>query len=187
MTASDDTRLPVLIAQCKRKDERAQRELFAIAYPAAMGVCRRYAPSRDEAHSILNEGFLKVFTHLDQYDDGLHFLAWVKKIMVHTAIDHYRRQKRYALKHPEIPDHWNEPFEESILDQLSTDELLDMIGQLSPAYRMVFSLYAVEGYTHKEIAEKLGITEGTSKSNLAKAKQKLQQAIQNRRRKEVKP
>ncbi|EIM73362.1 RNA polymerase, sigma-24 subunit, ecf subfamily protein [Nitritalea halalkaliphila LW7] len=78
MTASD-TRLPALIAQCKRKDERAQRELFAFAYPAAMGVCRRYAPSREEAHSILNEGFLKVFTQLDKYKEELSFLAWVKK------------------------------------------------------------------------------------------------------------
>ncbi|EIM73363.1 ECF subfamily RNA polymerase sigma-24 subunit [Nitritalea halalkaliphila LW7] len=107
--------------------------------------------------------------------------------MVHTAIDHFRRQKRYAVKHPEIPENWEEPFEDSIVDQLSADELLEMIGMLSPAYRMVFSLYAVEGYTHKEIAEQLGITEGTSKSNLAKAKIKLQQAIQSRLKEKVKP
>lgn len=178
MNLPDSKELQDVIKRCRKGERKAQQQLFTMAYPLAMSVCRRYARDLDEAKSVLNEGMLKVYKQLDLYSPHLSFGGWVRKIMVNTSIDHFRKSKRHQDR---FMDSEGEDgffaYNEDIIDKISADELLQLVQQLPPAYRMVFSLYAVEEYTHKEIAEHLGISEGTSKSNYAKAKAKLQKAI----------
>jgi RNA polymerase sigma-70 factor (ECF subfamily) len=125
---------------------------------------------------IINDGFLKIFTNLSKYDTTQPFKAWLRTIMVNTAIDYYRSNQKYHLQitvdEIEITD-----FDDDIISQLSVEEIMGLVRKLSPTYRMVFILYVVEGYKHREIAERLGIQEGTSKSNLQDARIKLQEMI----------
>jgi RNA polymerase sigma-70 factor, ECF subfamily len=163
---------------CLKGDRRSQQKLFSICYPLAMNVCRRYVQDLDEAKSLVNEGMLKVFQQLDKYSPDLSFGGWLRRVMVNTAIDHYRKIKSYQDRFRDLEEQeYLSPCKDDILDRISAEELLQLVQQLPPAYRMVFSLYAVEEYTHKEIAGQLGISEGTSKSNYAKAKAKLQKAL----------
>lgn len=137
-----------------------------------MGICLRYARDRDEANDILNEGFFKVLTNLGRYDQQKPFLPWLARIMTNTAIDHYRSQ----VRHPAMDDiaemdiHGENPVIDS---KLNYDDLIRLVQALPPGYRAVFNLYAIDGYSHEEIGVKLGISAGTSKSNLFKARQKL--------------
>jgi RNA polymerase sigma-70 factor (ECF subfamily) len=149
-----------------------------------MSVCLRYLRDREQAMEAVNDGFLKVFRDASRFDAHLHldvagsFRAWLRKIMVHTAIDHFRIAEKHAFHQPlaEVailhPDPGN-----SVLDMLAFDELLKLIHQLPPAYRAVFNLYAIDGFTHEEIAEQLGISAGTSKSNLSKARTHLKHLL----------
>jgi len=144
----------------------------------AISVSKRYTRDLDEAQSVVNEGMLKVFRQLDQYSPELSFGGWIRRIMVNASIDHYRRLKRYQDRYTDYEGEESTMiFDEGILEKISADEILTLVQELPPAYRMVFSLYAVEGYNHREIAEELGISEGTSKSNYSKAKAKLQKAL----------
>lgn len=147
-------------------------------YRRMMAVCMRYASTYEEAADILNEGFMKVFSNLHHYQPTHPLAAWIKRIMVNTAIDHYRRQRK-TLPHLDIDEAYaaTDPNAETAIDQLSAAEIMALVQQLSPAYRTVFNLYVLEGYAHREIADMLGINEGTSKSNLAKAKARLQQLV----------
>lgn len=178
MNLPDSKELQDLIKGCRKNDRKAQERLFKMSYPLALTVCRRYTRDLEEAQSVVNEGMLKVFRELDQYSPELSFGGWVRRIMVNTSIDHFRRNKRHLDRYSELD--YEVPlnhFEEDILDKISAEEILTLVRELPPAYQMVFSLYAVEGYTHREIAEKLGISEGTSKSNYSKARAKMQKAI----------
>jgi len=142
-----------------------------------MGICLRYARDRDEAVEILNDGFYKVLTRLDRYDPAKPFLPWLSRIMTNTAIDHYRSE----LKHPITSDLTElevQGKEDDIQSKLNYDDLIKLIQTLPPGYRAVFNLFAVDGYTHEEIAEQLGISVGTSKSNLFKARQKLKSMLE---------
>lgn len=169
-----------LISLCQKGHRKAQERLFKLAYPLAISVSKRYSRDLDEARSVVNEGMLKVFKQLDQYSPELSFGGWIRRIMVNASIDHYRRVKRYQDRYTDYEGEASSmAFDEEILEKISADEILDLVRELSPAYRMVFSLYAIEGYNHREIAEELGISEGTSKSNYSKAKAKLQQALAN--------
>ena len=129
----------------------------------------------EEAKEILNDGFIKVFQHIKRfkYNPKQPFKAWLRRILINAAIDHFRQQKKhyYHTDIEEIP-HELDTYEPTIVNQLSYDEIMVLVQQLSPAYRMVFNLHVVEGYKHPEIARKLGISVGASKSNLAKAKKK---------------
>ncbi|GAB4404572.1 MAG: sigma-70 family RNA polymerase sigma factor [Bacteroidia bacterium] len=136
----------------------------------------RYTSDREEARDVLHEGFMKVFRNLRKFTRGTNLGAWIRRIMINTAIDHYRKSaKRPNLV--EINHAIHETDVQDVVSDLSADEILAMVQDLSPAYRMVFNLYVVEGYSHKEVGDMLGISEGTSKSNLAKARTKLQQMI----------
>ena len=144
-----------------------------------MSVCLRYAPTRESAMEVLNDGFLKVFTRLDQYDPVQPFKGWLRRILINTAIDHYRQEVRH--QHETV-----EPFEQTIasqtpnaLSQLAHDDLMELIQRLSPAYRLVFNLYVMDGFTHEEIAGQLGISIGASKSNLARARENLRQLLKH--------
>jgi RNA polymerase sigma-70 factor (ECF subfamily) len=141
-----------------------------------MTVCLRYAAHREEAKEILNDAFVKVFTKLNLYDPNLSFKAWLNKILVNTAIDYFRKNQ----SNPQIMDLVHAQHYEvaaDALQNLSIQEVFQMVNRLSPAYRMVFNLYVVEGFKHHEIAEKLGISTGASKSNLSKAKMRLKAMI----------
>lgn len=169
-----------LIRQCVHNDRLAQRQLYELYAPNMLGVCLRYAKTREEAEEILQEGFLKVFTKINQFNYEGSFEGWVRKIMVNTALEKLRSAKTL---HPVISidtAHHNDATNESLaLPGLATKDLLKMIQQLTPMYRMVFNLYAFEGYKHREIAQLLGISEGTSKSNLSDARAILQRAVVN--------
>lgn len=166
-----------LILACRKNDLTSQKKIYLHFYNYGMTVCSRYARNTEEAREILNDGFVKLFTKLDKYTPSYSFKAWFNKILVNTAIDHYRKHR----SDPQTVDLiYAQHIETSvdIITELSTKDILQMVQQLSPAYRMVFSLHVVEGFTHAEIAQKLGIKVGTSKSNLAKARIKLKAMMQ---------
>ena len=165
-----------LIGGCIRKDRGSQKMLYKTFYGFSMGICLRYANNRDEAAEVMNQGFFKVFTRIDTYDTTRPFKAWLGKIMTNVSIDYYRANLKMAyaddldkaenITDGELPDR-----------KLNYEDLLAMVQRLPNAYRTVFNLYAIEGYTHEEIGEMLEISSGTSKSNLHKARQKLKQMI----------
>lgn len=141
-----------------------------------MGVCLRYSRTRDEAIEILNDGFLKIFTKLDKYSQGLSFKGWLRKVMINSAIDYFRRNEKHYHTLDISHAHY-ESTNENILDQLSEQEIIAAIQRLPPSYRMEFNLFVIEGYKHEEIANMLNISVGTSKSNLAVSRNKLQKML----------
>lgn len=181
-TLSNTPNIPALsdiLAGCLRNHRKSQELLYRQFYGYAMGICLRYAPTRDHATEVLNDGFLKVFTRLDQYDPAQPFKGWLRRILINAAIDHYRQEVRH--QHEMI-----EPVEQTAvsqlpnaLSQLAHDDLMELIQRLSPAYRLVFNLYVMDGFTHEEIAGQLGISVGTSKSNLARARENLRQIVKH--------
>lgn len=169
--------LESLIEGCKAQDSVAQKLLYKQFFAYAKSICLRYAATDAEASDVMNESFLKIFRKIDLYDSAQSFKMWLRTIVINTAIDHFRRQKKHSYT-LEIDYAQETPFEENVIDTLSAEEILDMVQQLAPAYRTVFMLYVVDGYNHREIGELLSISEGTSKSHLAKAREKLQNLIQ---------
>lgn len=167
-----------IISACLAENQQAQKVLIKLFLGYAKSICLRYASCNEEAEEILNDGFLKVFTNLKKYNESQPFKAWLRTIMVNTAIDYYRKNRKYAnaveIDTVEVTD-----LSEDVISKISADEILELIRQLPPAYRMVFTLYVIDGYNHREIAELLGIKEGTSKSNLQDARRKLQVMIKN--------
>lgn len=137
----------------------------------------RYASHREQATEMLNIGFYKVFKSIEKFtQQGVSIEAWIYRIMVNTCLDYLRSEIKH--RHDDIEIIQAETFSEDALSAMSFDELIKLINKLPPAYRAVFNLYAVEGYNHKEVGEMLGISEGTSKSNFAKARAKLQKMIE---------
>lgn len=167
-----------LIAGCVRGERLYQRQLYEAYYSKMLSICMRYANDHDSATAMLNEGFLKVFTNLCNYRPTHPLETWIRRIMINTAIDHYRQYKKHQQQIDiEQVVHESDPHAENAIAKMSADEIMALVQQLSPAYRTVFNLYAIEGYSHREISDLLGINEGTSKSNLAKAKNRLQELI----------
>jgi RNA polymerase sigma-70 factor (ECF subfamily) len=152
--------------------------VYKLFYGYAIGICLRYSRTRDEATEIVNDGFLKIFSKLNNYSKGLSFKGWVRKIMVHSAIDYFRRNEKHYhsldISHAQYQD---DDQTETILDKLSADEIMKAVQLLPPSYRMVFNLYAIEGFKHEEIANQLNISTGTSKSNLSIARDKLKRML----------
>lgn len=165
-----------LVQGCKNDDPQSQRVLFEQYYGMLLGICLRYANDRDEAKDILQEGFVKIFNHIKNYEFTGSFEAWMKRVMINTAIDQYRKhQNEPYLKDIEAGPEPGIP--EEGLENLKEEDLLKLIQGLPEGYRVVFNLYIIEGYNHQEIAEMLSINEGTSKSQLAKAKKMLQKKL----------
>ncbi len=167
-----------LINGCMANDRRMQEELYRRFSPRMYAVCLRYAGNAEEAQDILQEGFIKVFKKLDSFRSEGSFEGWVRRIFVNTAIEHFRR-KRYLLPVTEKEENTLEGKYTSVLDELGAKDIMALVQELSPGYRTVFNMYVVEGYTHKEIADLLGISEGTSKSQLSRAKVILQDMVRN--------
>src|ERR1700749_4028951 len=165
-----------LIEGCIKQDRKCQKMLYKAFYGFSMGICLRYASDRDEACEVMNQGFFKVFTHIQSFDTSRPFKAWLGKIMMNVSIDYYRANLKMA--YTEDLDQAEHVSDGDIADKnLNYNDLLAMVQKLPQAYRTVFNLFAIEGYTHEEIAEMLNINTGTSKSNLHKARQKLKVMI----------
>lgn len=157
-----------------RQERWAQQQVYEEHFGRMMGICLRYAGTRDEALDLLHEAFIKVFQNIARYKAGTALGAWIRTIVVNTCIDYYRRNTRRRTEDLDAIQSasTNDP---DVLSNLTEREILGAVQQLSPAYRAVFNLYVVEGYSHKEIGDALGITESTSRSNLVKARLKLQE------------
>lgn len=175
-----------LIEGCKRGDRRMQRELYERFASKMYGVCLRYAGNAEEAEDILQDGFIKVFNKIDSYRGEGSFEGWVRRIFVNTAIEHFRK-RIYLQPITETEENSIEGKYPSALDDMAEKDIIQVVQQLSPGYRTVFNMYVVEGYTHRQISEALGISEGTSKSQLSRAKQILQELVRTfiERRKQV--
>ncbi|HEY6503144.1 MAG TPA: sigma-70 family RNA polymerase sigma factor [Chitinophagaceae bacterium] len=165
-----------LIRGCIDGNRRMQEELYRRFSPRMYAVCLRYAGSSEEAEDILQEGFIKIFKKLDSFRSEGSFEGWIRRVFVNTAIEHFRR-KRYLQPVTEREENTIEGKGISVLDELAEKDILELVRQLSPGYRTVFNMYVVEGYTHKEIGDILGISEGTSKSQLSRAKVILQDMV----------
>ena len=165
-----------LIGGCIKQDRGSQKMLYKAFYGFSMGICLRYTNNREEAAEVMNQGFYKVFTRIDTYDRARPFKAWLGKIMMNVSIDYYRANLKMA--YTEDLDHAEHVSNGDLADKkLNYDDLLAMVQKLPNAYRTVFNLFAIEGYSHDEIGEMLNISSGTSKSNLHKARQKLKLMI----------
>ncbi|WP_159519478.1 RNA polymerase sigma factor [Sunxiuqinia indica] len=168
--------LKPLINGCRKRDRQSQKMVYQKLYGFSMKICLRFAKKQVEAAEIVNDGFFKAFTNIDKYDENWSFKTWLSRIMHNASIDYYRANLKWSqmetLDQSEFFRH-----EASVERKLGYEDLLETIRQLPPAYRMVFNLYAIDGYTHEEIANMTGITAGTSRSNLYKARQKLQQML----------
>ncbi|MGD1840825.1 MAG: RNA polymerase sigma factor [Thermonemataceae bacterium] len=166
----------VLKGCCKGKST-AQRQLYEHFAPKMLVVSLRYTSGRLEAEDVLQEAFIKVFDKIPQFRKECPLEAWIKRIVINTALKQ-NRSKLYLYPAIDIDDLQEQKASEWSVNQYSWEELLAMIQQLAPRYRAVFNLYAIEGYQHKEIAEMLNITEGTSKSQYARAKILLREMLQ---------
>jgi RNA polymerase sigma factor (sigma-70 family) len=166
-----------LIQGCRKNNRGHQHALYQRYAPKMLSVCMRYASDRMLAEDFLQEGFIRVFTKLDQFNSTGSLEGWIKRIMVNTALQHIRRSKQEPSSVEADEGLIIVDTAETPLDTLAADELLAMIARLPTGYRLVFNLYVLEEYTHQEIAAELGISEGTSKSQLARARQCLQKML----------
>jgi RNA polymerase sigma factor (sigma-70 family) len=171
-----------LIAACIKGDRKAQRKLYDIYAARLMAVSVRYAKSTLEAEDILQESFIKIFRSLDKLRDYSNLGAWMKRILINTAINH-QRGKLYLFPMVDI-EYVKKGYDESIaFSEFRHEELLEMVRSLPAGCQMIFNLFAIEGFSHKEIAGKLDISEGTSKSQYARAKFLLQKKLMEERSK----
>ena len=166
-----------LVRACQRNDRKAQTAFYNMYKGKLMGVCRRYARSKEEAEDIYQEAFVKVFNNIKSLEKPEAVGAWVRKTVIHTAINYYHANLKFqqntdyetvVLSNDDYPN---------ILATLSSEDLLALIHQLPDGYRMVFNLYVVDGYNHNEIGQMLGISENTSKSQLSRAKELLRKQL----------
>ena len=171
------------IQGCKRGDSKSQKWIFERFYRLMFGVCLRYHSDHDRVQDIVQEGFLKVFSNIEGFTSKGSFEGWMKRIMVNTAIDFIRKERASpeeltAEGALEFPDDGEEmSFLETEEEQVSIQHVLDAMKQLTPVYRAVFNLYVFDNLTHQEISQKLGISVGTSKSNLAKARRNVRAVL----------
>lgn len=183
----DQRELTEIIKGCKKQDRASQQKVYEMFYGKMLPVCNRYAKNSEEAKDVLQNGFIKVFEKIDKYNFDGSFGGWVRRLIVNTAIDHYRKHKNEYLIEDESriadSDAWYEDEPVSKYEGIGTDDIKEAISQLSPAYKMVFNLYIMEGYAHQEIADELGISLGTSKSNLAKAKANVKKILMKKLKK----
>lgn len=166
-----------LIRLCIRKNAKAQKLLYDTYHSSLLGICLRYGTSRAEAEDILQLGMITIFKNIASYSSNGSFEGWMKRIMVNVAIDNFRKNKKY-YHHHDINEVNSTPY--FVLpppNHLEVKEILKTIQQLPAGYRMVFNLYAIEGYSHKEIAKKLDISENTSKTQLHKARKSLRKKL----------
>ncbi|HLP94615.1 MAG TPA: RNA polymerase sigma factor [Saprospiraceae bacterium] len=165
-----------LIRGCLRGSAQCQRDLYERFAGKMYAVCLRYARTREDAADILQEGFLKVFTKLDQFQFQGSFEGWIRRVMVNTALRAYQKQ-RYDYEQTGFERMPDMPVDPDAVSMLSEAELMNLVRQLPDGYRAVFNLVAIEGYSHAEAADMLGIQESTSRSQLTKARRYLEEEV----------
>ncbi len=175
--------LKPLLNQCIKGDRKAQQELYETHFQFLMSILYRYEHNQQDAVALLNQAFLNIITHLKSFDQSKAFLPWIKKIAINVAIDNIRKQKK--IKETTVfidAENWEADFdlaeiESSDFEELAYEDYIEMMNSLEEPAKSIFNLYAIDGYPHKEIAEKLGISERTSKRYLNKARTLLQHMI----------
>ena len=168
-----------LIKGCIDADPQMQRLLYDRFSSMMYAVCLRYSENTEDANDVLQEGFIKVYKSLHKFRAEGSFEGWIRRIFINTSIEHYR--KKVKLYHvTEVQENTIEDDSLDALDSLAAKDIMNIINELSPGYKQVFNMHVIEGYSHKEIADMLGITEGTSKSQLARAKGVLKKIIETR-------
>jgi len=169
--------LEEIIYKCREGNSGAQTALYRLFSAKMYGVCLRYAKDTGDAEDILQEGFLRVFTKINQFEFKGSFEGWMRRIMVNTALEKFRKQDRlYPVEEMKIYE--STEFVEETISSITAGDLMRIIQELPPRYRMVFNLFAIEGYSHLEIGEMMNISEGTSKSNLSRARVILQKSVE---------
>jgi RNA polymerase sigma-70 factor (ECF subfamily) len=168
--------LNYIIKGCLSGKRKAQQELYNLFSEQMFGVCQYYSKDYTEAEDTLHEGFMKVFQNMKQFGNKGSLAGWIRRIMINTALEKYRKQHQLYALNDNIDFVDDIDFSE-VIDDISVQDLIRLIRELSPKYRVVFNLYAIEGYSHREIGEMLGISEGTSKSNLSRARYILQDKV----------
>ncbi len=173
-----------LIAGCLRKDRRSQQRMYEIFFGKMLAICMRYTKNVDQAQDLVQEGFIKVFDNLGKYKHDGSFEGWVRRIFVNNAIDSFRRKKHdHILPDSDMQlinladDTDEHAFFEEQLQEIRPEDVMAAMQQLTPAYQMVFNLYVMENMSHQDIADKLGINVGTSKSNLSKARVNMKKIL----------
>jgi RNA polymerase sigma factor (sigma-70 family) len=173
---------PQLIAQCIKHDRKAEYELYKLSYSYLMSICMRYSRDKDSASEALNMGYMKILKNLETYNPAIPFKAWIRRIMVNTLIDEYRKNKREREKVTYVEEYFESANFSDVNDALSKincKQIFAEINKLPEATKKVFNLFIIDGYSHKEVADMLGISEGTSKWHLNAARQKLKDYIEN--------
>ena len=159
-----------LANKCIDGDQRAQRKLFEMYAPKMMGVCLRYMKDQAQAEDVLQDGFVKVFTKLDKYTGDGSLEGWVRRIIVNTALDQLRKTKKFQANVSMDDVSYKVESDADVLASLIEEDLLKLIQEMPTGYKTVFNMFAIEGFSHKEIGEKLGVSENTSKSQYSRAK-----------------
>lgn len=167
-----------ILKDCSNGVRSAQEKLYSLFSEKMFGVCMYYTKDYSEAEDLFQEGFLKVLTNISQFRSEGSFEGWMRRIFVNCAMERFRK-KKYLFPVENIQHYQQEYSSETITSNISANNIMELVSELSPQYRMVFNLYAIEGYSHKEIGKFLNISEGTSKSNLARARIVLQDKIKN--------
>lgn len=171
------------VEACALNKRGSQKVIYSSFYGYAMAICDRYASNQEDALEILNDGFLKIFREIHHYQPAYadvvsSFKGWLRKIMVYTAIDHFRKHHKHRMVTQLDNVVYQVPSEsEDAIEKLTYEEIIRAVQQLSPGYRTVFNLFVIDGLSHDEIATELGISTGTSKSNLSKARRQLQKIL----------
>ena len=171
------------IRGCALNRRESQKKIYSSFYGYAMSICHRYTNHEEDATEILNDGFLKVFVEIYRfkpaYTDTINsFKGWIRKIMIYTAIDHFRKNIKHRMTTELNETYMHLPNgDEDALSKITHEEIINAIKFLTPGYRTVLNLFIIEGFSHEEIAKELGISVGTSKSNLAKARKQLQKIL----------
>lgn len=167
--------LEELIKNCQRDNIKAQEQLYRLLAPKLFSVCLKYSRNYEDAQDNLQDGFLLIFRKIAQYQFKGSFEGWAKRVMINNVLQRYRTEGIFEIVSENFPEEAEVEIES---DDVSMDFLMSIIQALPDRYRMVFNLYVIDGYSHKEIAEMLGITDGTSKSNLARARMILKEKIE---------
>jgi len=165
-----------LINGCKRQNAKAQQAVYDKYAPIMLGLCRRYIQEAQEAEDVMIKGFMKVFSKIDKYEGKGSFEGWMKRIIINEALGYLRKNKAMYLE-IELEAADREPDFDRLSTELEEMDLLKMINELPSGYKAIFNLYAIEGYSHKEIGELMGISENTSKSQLSRARMHLQKRL----------
>lgn len=176
MESVHESEFPQLLQGCRAQHRASQQRLYALYYNYAMSVARRYTDRLESTEEVVNDAFFKVFTKLHLYSESVPFKMWFRRIIINTAIDRYRSALHQAEFQEFAPG--NEPETDmGVVENLTREQIIGMLDQLPPAYRTVFNLFVVDGYSHEEISENLQISVGASKSNLSRARQHIKKLL----------